>query len=344
MVLFIRRLFCFVAEAKVKFELYDHSCMMYDGGRIRAPFLLVLLYFVSGLAFKLHWRRSVPNEMILFDHNSSKCDLDVRINKCMPGLSRRAADAAITENKVTINSYPATIGSRVRKGDIVKYNGVVQNWRSVAVARNVRPSKAVESREFIYIKYWKPVGVTCTSDMKDSTNIISAGNFNLLPQRVFNVGRLDKESSGIILMTSDGRVNNAMLNSKCYKEKTYIVNTNIPASDEQILRLSTGVVITTPIQRDCSKSSSKSAEVTALTLPCYVKRIPVSATHGVNALQITLREGRNRQIRRMAEAVGLRVDRLHRTSFAGIGLKGVSVGNWAELTSHEMNIIIKAIE
>jgi pseudouridine synthase len=273
--------------------------------------------------------------------------LEVRLNKCITGLSRRAADEAIVSQLVTVNFKPAVCGMKVRPGDIVQYKGVVQHWRAAAAAKLKQPAQTLEHRDLIYLKYWKPVGVTCTSDHSDPSNIIAAGKFQLLPQRVFNVGRLDKDSSGLILLTSDGRVNNALLSSHHNKEKTYVVETDSRASDEQIAQMAAGVLITTPIQRDSSRSpsGSRTTDVTTRTLPCYVKRVnPTSANSGKNLLQFTLREGRNRQIRRMTEAVGLTVVGLHRTSFAGIGLKGVSEGNWAELSADEMKIIRKSLD
>lgn len=95
----------------------------------------------------------------------------------------------------------------------------MQHWEGVAEAKKVTPSVALEDRNFIYLKYWKSRGVTCTSDMSDKTNIIKAGNFDLFPQRVFTIGRLDKDSTGLILLTSDGRVNQAMLSPSTKREK-----------------------------------------------------------------------------------------------------------------------------
>lgn len=280
--------------------------------------------------------------------NSKKSSGGVRINRCLSGLSRRASDQAVAAGMVTINSKVAECGSKVLPGDIVRYQGMVQHWQPIAKARSRPPCNAVEKRDFIYLKYWKPVGITCTSDQKEPTNIVAAGNFNLLPQRVFTVGRLDKDSSGLILLTSDGRVNNAMLNAKASKEKTYVVEVDKPVSEEQIAQLSAGVVITTTIQRD-SAAGPRTKEVTAKTLPCYVKRVRSgkagkAATDETRTLQFTLREGRNRQIRRMCEAVGLRVVSLHRTGFAGISLRGLAEGNWAELTPSEMKVIQQAIK
>jgi 23S rRNA pseudouridine2604 synthase len=122
----------------------------------------------------------------------------IRVNKCLSGLSRRAADEAINENRVTINNNIAKCGDRVKFGDVVKLDGKRQSWEQWAKAKFVEPSKVLEDRSFVYLKYWKPQGVTCTSDLQDSSNIIAAGKFNLFPQRLFTVGRLDKDSTGII--------------------------------------------------------------------------------------------------------------------------------------------------
>lgn len=278
-------------------------------------------------------------------------NLETRLNKCLVGLSRRGADAVITAGEVTINNVIAECGARVKHGDVVRYNGKVQNWELIATAKERQPQVERENRSFIYLKYWKPAGITCTSDPSDPTNIIAAGKFNLLPQRLFTVGRLDKDSTGLILLTSDGRVNNALLNQKRHKEKTYLVEMDQMPSDEQVAQLSSGVVITTPIQRDNygasgqSSRTTRTTEITARTLPCEVKR--VSAYNGRNCggklLQVTLIEGRNRQIRRMAEAVGLNVVALHRTSFAGVTLKGITTGQWEELDEGEMKIIQRAV-
>ena len=95
----------------------------------------------------------------------------------------------------------------------------MQHWEGAAEAKKEAPSLALEDRSFVYVKYWKPVGVTCTSDLNDKTNIIKAGQFDLFPQRLFTVGRLDKDSTGLILLTSDGRVNQAMLSPATKREK-----------------------------------------------------------------------------------------------------------------------------
>lgn len=264
-----------------------------------------------------------------------------RLNKCLNGLSRRAADDAIIEGRVTINGCVAPSGSRVNKGDVVRLDGQMQHWEAAAMAKESAPSRVLEDRNFVYLKYWKPAGVTCTSDPTDSTSIIKAGQFDLFPQRLFTVGRLDKDSTGLILLTSDGRVNNAMLNPHAKKEKVYIVDTNKAATDAQLKQLAEGIIITTTSQRD---GKSKAANtVTAKTKPCRIKRIPAS-NPASRRIEFTLTEGRNRQIRKMVEAIGLQVVSLHRVGFCGIGLKGLAEGNWVELGESDMAVVQKAIQ
>jgi 23S rRNA pseudouridine2604 synthase len=191
-----------------------------------------------------------------------------RINKCISSLSRRSADQAIMEGRVTINGKMAKNGDMVNARDIVKLDGQVQHFKTLMKAKQVILEESeLEDRNLIYLKYWKPVGVTCTSDPNDSTNLISAGRFDLFPQRLFSVGRLDKDSTGIILVTSDGRVNNALLSPSVSKEKVYEVRLNKAPTDADLARLRDGVVITTTSQKD-----SGSKTITAKTLPCKVTR------------------------------------------------------------------------
>ncbi len=144
----------------------------------------------------------------------------IRLNKCIASLSRRAADEAIAQGRVTVNNEVAFPGTKVRYGDIIKLDSQIQyNWEERILHAQYMPSASFDEQKFLYLKYWKPIGVTCTNDLNDKDNIIQSGKFSLYPQRIFTVGRLDKDSSGLILLTSDGRVNNALLSSKMIKEK-----------------------------------------------------------------------------------------------------------------------------
>lgn len=259
-----------------------------------------------------------------------------RINKCLPSLSRRAADEAVAAGRVTVNGKTVTsAGFRVHFNDDVKLDGKKQHWQSAAKAKLMSPETEFDEQTFLYLKYWKPIGVTCTSDPKDPANIISQGKFNILPQRVFTVGRLDRDSSGLILLTSDGRVNAGFLHRSKSKEKVYEVTTDQPITNTQLQQLRDGIVITTPVQRDRGSGNF----MTARTLPCEVTRL------AKNRVTMTLIEGRNRQIRRMMEALDLSVTALHRTSFAGITLKGLArPGVWKELSTEEMAVIRGALD
>lgn len=131
------------------------------------------------------------NPWIISNHKFQKTAeiKGVQLNRCISSLSRRSADAAIAEGRVTINSKVAEKSDRVNIGDVVRLDGQIQNWGDLAVARQqLLSADSMENRNFLYLKYWKPVGVTCTTDTADKTNIITAGKFNLFPQRLFTVG------------------------------------------------------------------------------------------------------------------------------------------------------------
>ena len=267
-----------------------------------------------------------------------------RLNKCIPSLSRRGADDAIANGAVLVNGKPAnSAGMRVFKGDVVKYNDKVCAWQKQQTAKKANISLSGNGK-FVYLKYNKPKGVTCTCDLKDASNIINAGRFDLFPQRLFPVARLDKESTELILLTSDGRVNNALSDPRALKKKQYSVFTHKRASDEQLQCLRDGVVIKCPIQRD----NGRSREVTVTTLPCIVERVKGSRINSngndnSNGLLITLTEGRNRQIRRMCEEVGLIVVDLHRTRIGSITINGLPSNQWSELTRDDMKFIQTAL-
>ena len=142
------------------------------------------------------------------------------------------------------------------------------------------------------------------------------------------MGRLDADSSGLILLTSDGGLVNGLLRSSERKSKEYIVATAVRATDAQIARLARGVTITTVAQRD-----GRAKSLTAPTKPCTVERV------ADGRLRFVLQEGRNRQIRRMCEACGLKVLKLHRVAFAGITLDGCrGPGDWAFLSDEEIRL------
>jgi len=153
-------------------------------------------------------------------------------------------------------------------------------------------------------------------------------------ERLFPVGRLDKDSSGLILLTSDGGLTNTLLRAGERKQKEYLVTTHVPATDADIARLAAGVVITTVAQSD-----GRAKPLTARTRPCVVERDASPAQPA--RLRFVLEEGRNRQIRRMCAACGLDVIKLHRVGFAGITLANCGrPGAWTFLTDAELDVIM----
>ena len=251
----------------------------------------------------------------------------VRINKAFTArFSRRESDRIVASGRVCINGRVANPGDRVKPGDHVTLDGeqfdAVFDGYSEAAKEN-----------HVYIKFWKPRGVTCTTDTGIKGNIIDAlghtGN-----ERLFTVGRLDKDSEGLILLTNDGRVPNSINRADHAKEKIYDVVCSRSLSDSHIRQLARGVVITTTAQRDRGPPKT----LTAPTRPCKVERM------GSKAFRIVLTEGRNRQIRRMCQALGFTVVRLHRLEIMGIGLDGLDgPGDWCDLTGSDKNVVLDAI-
>ena len=259
----------------------------------------------------------------------------IRVNKCFRDFtSRRNADKLIESGRVTINGATASSGDRVVPGDVVELNGETVEWETLNVMRteetNTAGPSTTSSTQFKYVKYWKPRGVTCTTDVRDRSNIIDAVGYT--HARLFPVGRLDKDSTGLILLTSDGRLPNAALRSGRRHDKTYAVTVDTDIRPRDMKTLSKGVVISTPVQRD-----RVDRVLTARTLPCEIN------VTGRRTIEITLREGRNRQIRRMLDAVGYRVTDLHRVEIMGIGLGGLKKGRWVECDVTEMDIIMRCI-
>ena len=228
----------------------------------------------------------------------------IRLNKYIAssGLcSRREADTLIESGKVTINGETAVQGSKVMDSDIVLVNG-----------RKVTPDD-----DMIYIAFNKPLGVTCTTDKRDPSNIIDYIGFD---ERIFPVGRLDKNSSGLILLTNDGSIVNKLLRAENGHEKEYLVTVN-RSYDKNFLRsMESGVPV-----------------LGQLTLPCKLKPA------GDKSFKIILHQGLNRQIRRMCEYLGYKVTRLKRIRFMNIELGGLETGKWRYLTSSEKKELLKDI-
>jgi 23S rRNA pseudouridine2604 synthase len=228
----------------------------------------------------------------------------VRINKYFTQqgyCSRRAADQLIEAGRVRINERVAVLGDQVTDEDVVTVDGRV-------VARNPPP---------VYLAYHKPIGVTCTTETDVKGNILHAVGY---PERIFPIGRLDKDSSGLILLTNDGELVNRLLRPEFGHEREYVVTVDRPFTSVFLDRLEGGVRV-----------------LGRKTRPCRAKRVDAAA------FRITLTEGRNRQVRRMCAALGYEVKRLVRVRVLNIPLRGLAVGQWRRLTRQERDELLATV-
>ena len=228
----------------------------------------------------------------------------IRINKFFTeqGIcSRREADRLVESGLITINGRVAKLGDQVEPSDVIAREGQVLPW----------------GRAPLYIKYHKPVGVTTTSESHVPRNIIAEIGH---PERIFPIGRLDKDSSGLILLTNDGDIVNEILRTEFGHEREYLVRVDRPFDQAFLDHMAEGVLI-----------------LGSRTKPCRMSRV------GRDRFRIVLTEGRNRQIRRMCQALGYRVIMLHRTRIMHITVDGLGAGEWKELTSQERAQLLKAV-
>ena len=226
--------------------------------------------------------------------------MDTSLNKYISEsgfCSRREADKYIEQLRVTINGVEALKGNRVKEGDIVLVDG--------------EPIR--KKRETVYLALNKPKGVTCTTDLKDKTNIIDYVNFKT---RIFPIGRLDKRSEGLIFLTNDGDIVNKILRAGNRHEKEYIVTVDKPITPDFIQKMRSGVRI-----------------LGTVTQKCFVKQ------EGSNRFRIILTQGLNRQIRRMCEVLGYNVETLKRTRIMSMTLGGLPPGKWRYFTAAEIGTI-----
>jgi 23S rRNA pseudouridine2604 synthase len=227
----------------------------------------------------------------------------MRLNKFISSTgicSRREADELIKQRKVKVNGVIETLGRVVEPGDKVEVNGKLLK----------------QKKNDIYIALNKPVGITCTTERHIKGNIIDFVNH---PERIFPIGRLDKESEGLILLTNDGDIVNEILREENNHEKDYIVTVNKKVNASFIKGMSEGVRIYNPVKKEYTK-----------TKPCKVSKV------SDNTFKITLSQGLNRQIRRMCEHFDYKVVKLQRVRIININLKGLAVGKWRYLTKEEV--------
>ncbi len=222
-----------------------------------------------------------------------------RINKYLSEVgycSRRAADRLIEEGKVTVNGRTPKIGTKVEEGDKVEVEGQ-------------RIGESTKQKN-IYLAFNKPVGIVCTTDRKvEPDNIIDYIKYH---KRIFPIGRLDKSSEGLIFLTNDGDIVNKILRARNNHEKEYIVSVNRSINRDFIQTMSNGVEI-----------------LDTITKNCFVKKL------GPKKFKIILTQGLNRQIRRMCESLGYRVQSLKRVRIMNIKLD-IPIGKYREFTKEEI--------
>ncbi|HUS27674.1 MAG TPA: 23S rRNA pseudouridine(2604) synthase RluF [Kofleriaceae bacterium] len=224
----------------------------------------------------------------------------MRLNKYLSesgACSRREADTFISEGRVTVNGAPAALGTQVNEGDDVRLDGD----RVGTARKKVKP---------VYIALNKPVGITCTTERHVAGNIV---DFVDHPERVFPIGRLDKDSEGLILLTNDGDIVNEVLRAEHNHEKEYVVAVDKPFDADFVTKMSSGVRLSD-----------------ATTKPCKVEKL------GAKVFRIVLTQGLNRQIRRMTEAFGYTVEALQRVRIMHIKLGQLPLGRWRNLSDQEV--------
>lgn len=227
-----------------------------------------------------------------------------RLNKFIADsgyCSRREADRLIGEGRVRIDGRVGVLGDRVQPGSVVLVDG----------------HALTGDGEKVYIALNKPVGIVCTADPREPMNVVDYLDY---PIRIFPVGRLDKDSEGLLLMTSDGEIVNRLLRAAGGHEKEYEVTVDRPVTREFLESMMKGVPI-----------------LDTVTLPCRVRRT------GERSFNIIIVQGLNRQIRRMCEYFGYNVTSLRRIRIMNIRLGSMKPGQWRELTEEEFTTLIQQL-
>jgi 23S rRNA pseudouridine2604 synthase len=225
----------------------------------------------------------------------------VRLNKYISETgvcSRREADKWIEAGRVTLNGQAASLGTQVAEGDEVRVDG----------------DSIGAKKKQVYIALNKPVGIICTTEAHIEDNIIDHVGY---PERIFPVGRLDRDSEGLILLTNNGDIVNEILRSENNHEKEYLVTVDRPITDLSLRMMADGVKI-----------------MGEVTKPSKVARL------NAQSFRIILTQGLNRQIRRMCSALGYKAQRLQRVRIMNIQLGNLQPGQWRHLTPAEVAALI----
>ncbi|TDM26903.1 pseudouridine synthase [Macrococcoides caseolyticum] len=231
----------------------------------------------------------------------------MRINKFLSEAgvcSRRGADKWIEAGRIKINGIKAELGSKVTEGDSVEVDNKVVTLNT--------------DKGYVYIKLNKPRGITSTTERHIKGNIV---DFVGHSERIFHIGRLDKDSEGLILLTNDGDIVNEILRKEGRHEKEYIVTVDKPITDDFVNQMSEGVAI-----------------LDTVTLPAEVEKL------NTKTFKIILTQGLNRQIRRMTEALGYEVKQLRRIRVMNILVDDLKLGEWKDLTEAEKDELFSMLK
>lgn len=229
-------------------------------------------------------------------------DEQIRLNKFLSDAgycSRREADRLVEQGVVKVNGKTAVMGQKVTINDSIMVKG-----------KNIS-----REEEQILIALNKPVGIECTTDLNNPDNIVDFINFD---KRIYPIGRLDKNSQGLILLTNDGSIVNNILKGSNYHEKEYVVTVDKPVTDDFIKKMSTGVWILDQVTR-----------------PCKVTKVKK------HVFNIVLTQGLNRQIRRMCGELGYNVQKLKRIRIMNIELGNLPVGQYRKVTDSELKELMR---
>lgn len=229
----------------------------------------------------------------------------MRLNKAIAAsgfCSRRAADVLISEGRVLLNDQPVELGTQVGENDVITVDG----------------KRITETEELIYLAFNKPIGIECITNTSVKKNIVTYLNY---PERIFPVGRLDKPSEGLIIMTNDGDIVNKILRARNNHEKEYVVVVDKVITHDFLHQMRNGLPILDTITRKC--------EVEMIDGKCF---------------RIVLTQGLNRQIRRMCEYCGYRVRKLKRVRIMNIHLGNLQKGEYRSLTKEEFSELNRLIE
>lgn len=232
---------------------------------------------------------------------------EVRLNKYLSeaGIcSRREADRLIEAGRVLVDGHPAVTGQRVQTGQKIEVDG----------------KSAVPEEEMILLAVNKPRGIVCSSKSQGGDKTIE--EFLHYPKRVYSVGRLDKDSEGLLLMTNNGEILNKIMRAGNYHEKEYLVEVDRPVTEIFVNKMAEGVWL---------------RELNVMTRPCRVEKT------GNRTFRIVLTQGLNRQIRRMCREQGYQVRTLKRVRIMNISLGGLKTGAYRKVTDQEMETLYEMI-